>query len=60
MLTVNQVITLFKSEKFTQYSMGLFVLFFGSKKQYHNVAHHTIWMAERYKELLKIYLKIKF
>ena len=44
---------LFKSEKFTQYSMGLFVLFFGSKKQYHNVAHHTIWMAERYKELLK-------
>ena len=44
---------LFKSEKFTQYSMGLFVLFFGSKIQYHNVAHHTIWMAERYKELLK-------
>ena len=44
---------LLKSEKFTQYSMGLFVLFFGSKKQYHNVAHHTIWMAERYKELLK-------
>ncbi len=44
---------LFKSEKFTQYSMGLFVLFFGSRKQYNNVAHHTIWMTERYKELLK-------
>ncbi len=44
---------LIKSEKFTHYSMGLFVLFFGSKKQYNNVAHHTIWLAERYKELLK-------
>jgi len=42
-----------KSEKSIQYSMGLFVLFFGSKKQYHSVAHHTIWMADRYKELLK-------
>ena len=42
-----------KLEKSVQYSMGLFVLFFGSKKQYHSVAHHTIWMANRYKELLK-------
>jgi phytoene desaturase len=43
---------LIKPEKFTKYSMGLYVLFFGSKKQYPSVAHHTIWMAERYKELL--------
>tara|TARA_A100001015_G_scaffold197432_1_gene220146 strand:- start:1429 stop:2913 length:1485 start_codon:yes stop_codon:yes gene_type:complete len=43
---------LIKPEKLTQYSMGLFVLFFGSKKQYPSVAHHTIWMADRYKELL--------
>ena len=43
---------LIKPEKLTQYSMGLFVLFFGSKKQYPSVAHHTIWMAERYRELL--------
>jgi phytoene desaturase len=43
---------LIKPEKFTQYSMGLYVLFFGSKRQYPNVAHHTIWMADRYKELL--------
>lgn len=43
---------LIKPEKLIQYSMGLFVLFFGSKKQYPSVAHHTIWMAERYKELL--------
>ena len=31
-------------EKNLLYSMGLFVLFFGTKKQYHKVAHHTIWM----------------
>ena len=40
-------------KKYAKHSMGLFVLFFGSKKQYNNVAHHTIWMGPRYKELLK-------
>jgi len=39
-------------EKLTQYSMGLFVLFFGTKKKYDEIAHHTIWMGPRYKELL--------
>ena len=39
--------------KFAKHSMGLFVLFFGSKKQYKNVAHHTIWMGPRYKGLLE-------
>lgn len=33
-------------------SMGLFVLFFGADRQYPNVAHHTIWMGPRYRELL--------
>lgn len=33
-------------------SMGLFVLFFGTNTQYPKVAHHTIWMGPRYKELL--------
>jgi phytoene desaturase len=33
--------------------MGLFVLFFGSTKSYKDVAHHTIWMGPRYKELLE-------
>ena len=42
----------FKPEPLIQYSMGLFVLFFGTKKQYPSVAHHTIWMSERFKELL--------
>lgn len=33
-------------------SMGLFVLYFGTSRQYPDVAHHTIWLGERYKELL--------
>lgn len=33
-------------------SMGLFVLFFGTKRQYPEVAHHTIWMGPRYEALL--------
>ena len=35
------------------YSMGLFVLYFGTTRTYPDVAHHTIWMGERYRELLK-------
>jgi phytoene desaturase len=34
------------------FSMGLFVLYFGTNITYPDVAHHTIWMGERYKELL--------
>lgn len=33
-------------------SMGLFVLFFGTDKTYPDVAHHTIWFGERYRELI--------
>lgn len=36
-----------------EFSMGLFVLYFGTTRTYPNVAHHTIWMGERYRELLK-------
>ena len=39
-------------KKFAKQSMGLFVIFFGTTKKYNNVAHHTIWMGPRYKELL--------
>ena len=35
-----------------RYSMGLFVWYFGTKRQYPDVAHHTILMGPRYKELL--------
>jgi phytoene desaturase len=34
------------------YSMGLFVMYFGTTRTYSDVAHHTIWMGERYQELL--------
>lgn len=40
-----------KADRWRQ-SMGLFVLFFGTKRQYPGVAHHTIWMGPRYEELL--------
>ena len=32
--------------------MGLFVLYFGTKRKFEDVAHHTIWLGKRYKELL--------
>jgi phytoene desaturase len=37
-----------------KYSMSLFVIYFGTKKQYreHGLAHHNIILSERYKELL--------
>ena len=34
-------------------SMGLYVMYFGAKKTWPNVAHHTIWFGERYKSLLR-------
>jgi len=38
--------------KAAHFSMGLFVLFFGTTRTYPDVAHHTIWMGARYRELL--------
>ncbi len=34
------------------FSMGLFVLYFGTTRTYPDVAHHTIWLGQRYRELL--------
>ncbi|MDC3072155.1 phytoene desaturase family protein [bacterium] len=42
----------FLPEKFTSYSFGMFVLFFGTKKKYPNIAHHSIWLGKRFKSLL--------
>ena len=39
--------------KAAQYSMGLFVLYFGTTRQFPDVAHHTIWFGDRYRELLQ-------
>jgi phytoene desaturase len=35
------------------FSMGLFVLYFGTTQTYPDVAHHTIWMGRRHRDLLK-------
>ncbi|MBY0505021.1 MAG: phytoene desaturase [Bryobacteraceae bacterium] len=35
-----------------RYSMSLFVIYFGTRKQYPNLAHHTIILCERYRGLL--------
>ena len=50
---------LFKQKmKRMDYSMGLFVYYFGSKKQYKDVAHHTIYFGKSYEEHLnKIFEK---
>ncbi len=50
---------LFKQKiKRMDYSMGLFVYYFGSKKQYTEVAHHTICFGKTYeKHLNKIFEK---
>lgn len=34
-------------------SMSLFVGYFGTRKQFHDVAHHTILLGPRYRELLE-------
>ncbi len=36
----------------SRYSMSLFVWYFGTKRQYPDVAHHTIALGPRYRELL--------
>ncbi len=33
-------------------SMGLYVLYFGTRRRYPEVAHHTVWLGERYREHL--------
>jgi phytoene desaturase len=41
------------------YSMSLFVWYFGTKRKYPDVAHHTIMLGPRYKELLTDIFKRK-
>jgi phytoene desaturase len=37
----------------SNYSMGLFLWYFGTKRRYEDVAHHTILLGPRYRELIK-------
>lgn len=42
-----------------QYSMSLFVLYFGTNKKYDSIAHHEILMGPRYKDLVTDIFKNK-
>ena len=42
-----------RSDAMTKYSMGLYVLYFGTTCSYEDIAHHTIWFGPRHKELLE-------
>ncbi|MDB4327128.1 phytoene desaturase family protein [bacterium] len=48
----NQTISAKIKTKHAKSSMGLFVLYFGTTKQYPDIVHHTIWLGKRYKALL--------
>ena len=48
-----------KRLKRLDYSMGLFVLYFGTKKKFTNIPHHLIWMGKRYEGLLNDIFKRK-
>ena len=53
LLNQSKVNSLFKwKQKRMEYSMGLFVYYFGTKKTYPDVEHHTIKFGDKYKEHL--------
>jgi len=53
LLKQSKINSLFEwKQKRMQYSMGLFVYYFGTKKTYPNVEHHTIKFGDKYKEHL--------
>ncbi len=53
LLSLNKTSSLFKwKQNRMQYSMGLFVYYFGTKKTYPGVEHHTIKFGDKYKEHL--------
>jgi phytoene desaturase len=42
-----------RAKRNSRLSMGLYVLYFGTTRTYPEVAHHTIWLGARYRELLR-------
>ena len=48
----DQTRTVRMKRRHSKFSMGLFVLYFGTTQQYPDVAHHTIWLGQRYRQLL--------
>ncbi len=54
LLQKNKTSSLFKwKKKRMEYSMGLFVYYFGTKKKYPDIEHHTIKFGDKYQEHLK-------
>ncbi|MBJ3764562.1 phytoene desaturase [Maribius pontilimi] len=54
MLPASQVSQVAKMRsRASKLSMGLYVLYFGAKRKWPDVAHHTVWFGERYKSLLR-------
>ena len=39
-------------QRVARLSMGLFVMYFGTRQTFPNLAHHTVWMGERFRGLL--------
>lgn len=52
MLPQNKISTGAKRKLRSRKSMGLFVLYFGTDRTYPDIAHHTIWLGEQFRELL--------
>jgi phytoene desaturase len=59
MVPEKKLATATAAKKNSRLSMGLFVLYFGTSEQYPDVAHHTIWLGTRYKDLLDDIFKHK-
>jgi phytoene desaturase len=38
--------------RYASLSMGLYVLYFGTTRKFEDIAHHTIWLGNRYESLL--------
>jgi phytoene desaturase len=38
--------------RYANLSMGLYVLYFGTTRKFEDIAHHTIWLGNRYESLL--------
>ena len=55
----DQGITARLKRKTARLSMGLFLMYFGTRRQYPELARHTIWLGERYKGLLDDIFKRK-
>ena len=58
LINKNENFILKYKKQFARHSMGLFVLFFGTKKKFNKIKHHTIIFGKEYFELLeKIFKK---